>query len=44
MTRFVAGMANRHCGGRVVSVLEGGYELNSLTSSVEAHLEELLGE
>jgi acetoin utilization deacetylase AcuC-like enzyme len=44
MTRFVVGMANRHCGGRVVSLLEGGYELNSLTASVEAHMEELLGD
>jgi acetoin utilization deacetylase AcuC-like enzyme len=44
MTRFVVEMAERHCGGRVVSLLEGGYDLNSVTLSVEAHLLELLGE
>ena len=43
MTRFVVEMADLHCGGRIVSLLEGGYELNSLTLSVEAHLLELLG-
>jgi acetoin utilization deacetylase AcuC-like enzyme len=44
MTRFVVEMADRHCGGRVVSLLEGGYDLNSVTSSVEAHLQELFGD
>jgi acetoin utilization deacetylase AcuC-like enzyme len=44
MTRFVVEMADRHCGGRVVSLLEGGYDLNSVTSSVEAHLRELFGD
>jgi acetoin utilization deacetylase AcuC-like enzyme len=44
MTRFVADMADRHCGGKLVSVLEGGYELNTVTNSVEAHVRELLGE
>jgi len=43
MTRFVVETAERHCGGRVVSLLEGGYELESLTSSVEIHIRELLG-
>ncbi|MBI5419655.1 MAG: histone deacetylase [Deltaproteobacteria bacterium] len=43
MSRFVVEMAERHCGGRVVSVLEGGYELSSLTSSLEIHIRELLG-
>ncbi len=43
MTRFVVEMAERHSGGRVVSLLEGGYELKSLTSSVEIHVQELLG-
>ena len=44
MTRFVAEMADRHCGGKLVSVLEGGYDLNTITTSVEAHVRELLGE
>ena len=43
MTRFVAGLANRYCGGRIVSVLEGGYELSALASSVGTHIQELLG-
>ncbi len=43
MTRFVVEAAERHCGGRVVSLLEGGYELESLTSSVEIHIRELQG-
>ena len=43
MTRFICEMADRHCGGRVVSVLEGGYEIPSLVASVETHVQELLG-
>jgi acetoin utilization deacetylase AcuC-like enzyme len=43
MSRFVVEMADRHCGGRIVSLLEGGYENHSLTASVEAHLKEFLG-
>ncbi len=31
-------IANRHCGGKIVSVLEGGYNLEALKSSVAAHL------
>lgn len=31
-------IADRHCEGRIVSVLEGGYNLEALTSSVAAHL------
>lgn len=30
--------ANRHASGRIVSILEGGYELQSLAHSVKAHL------
>jgi acetoin utilization deacetylase AcuC-like enzyme len=44
MTRIVAGLADRFCGGRLVSMLEGGYETSSLTSCIEIHLRELLGE
>ncbi|MGE5190249.1 MAG: histone deacetylase [Gemmatimonadota bacterium] len=42
MTRFVADLANAHCGGRVVSILEGGYERESLTQCTERHIRELL--
>ena len=44
MTRHVIAMADRFCGGKLVSVLEGGYETSSLTSSIEIHVRELLGE
>lgn len=44
MTRFLVTMANAWCGGRIVSVLEGGYERQSLTRCVEIHLQELLAD
>ncbi len=44
MTRHVNGLADRFCGGKVVSILEGGYETVSLTSCIEIHVRELLGE
>ena len=43
-TRIVAGIAERHAGGRLVSTLEGGYDLEALAASVRAHLLALLGE
>jgi acetoin utilization deacetylase AcuC-like enzyme len=42
MTRLVLDLADTHCHGRVVSVLEGGYHLPALAASVEAHLRELM--
>lgn len=42
MTRLVCDIANRCCQGRVVSCLEGGYNLKSLANSYAAHCEELL--
>jgi acetoin utilization deacetylase AcuC-like enzyme len=42
MTRIVLDLAAEHCGGRVVSVLEGGYDLPALTACVETHLRELM--
>ena len=44
MTRQVIAMAERFCGGKLLSVLEGGYEISSLTSSVAIHIQELLEE
>ena len=41
MTRTVRDLAARCCAGRIVSVLEGGYDLAGLAASVEAHLREL---
>ena len=37
-TRSVMEIAQRRCGGRVVSVLEGGYDLDALARSAAAHL------
>ena len=42
MTRIVKSIAEECCDGRVVSVLEGGYNLEALAESVEAHLLALL--
>jgi acetoin utilization deacetylase AcuC-like enzyme len=42
LTRIVRGIAQTCCKGRVVSVLEGGYNLEGLADSVEAHLRVLM--
>jgi len=34
-------LANQYAGGRIVSTLEGGYDLNALARSVTVHLEAL---
>jgi acetoin utilization deacetylase AcuC-like enzyme len=41
-TRQVIDVARAHSGGRLVSCLEGGYNLDALAESVQAHLEGLL--
>src|SRR5262249_46155855 len=41
MTREVAGVAETHAGGRLVSVLEGGYNVPILAGCVAAHLQAL---
>ena len=43
LTREIVALAERHCEGRVVSSLEGGYHLFHLARSVAAHLRELSG-
>jgi acetoin utilization deacetylase AcuC-like enzyme len=42
MTRGLLDVAARHAGGRVVSVLEGGYDLEALGASASAHVAQLL--
>ena len=42
LTRQVLDVARAHAGGRLVSCLEGGYNLDALAESVQAHLEQLL--
>ena len=36
-------VAQRHSQGRVISTLEGGYEIHSLARCVEAHVRVLMG-
>jgi acetoin utilization deacetylase AcuC-like enzyme len=43
LTRAVMAIAGRHAGGRLVSVLEGGYSLDGLASAAAAHVGALLG-
>jgi acetoin utilization deacetylase AcuC-like enzyme len=42
LTRILKGIADQYCHGRLVSVLEGGYNLESLAASVEAHVRVLM--
>ncbi|MEM7238650.1 MAG: histone deacetylase family protein [Pseudomonadota bacterium] len=41
VTREICAVADESCGGRVVSTLEGGYDLAGLRESCAAHLDEL---
>ena len=43
ITRKIKSVADAHAGGRIISVLEGGYHLPSLARSVAIHLSTLLG-
>ncbi len=43
VTRQIKAIADRFAKGRIVSVLEGGYELHALGRSVAAHIKELAG-
>ncbi|HJQ97639.1 MAG TPA: histone deacetylase [Candidatus Polarisedimenticolaceae bacterium] len=43
-TRIVRGIASDHAGGRIVSMLEGGYELSALAASAAIHVETLLSD
>jgi acetoin utilization deacetylase AcuC-like enzyme len=43
-THVVADIADRHAAGRLVSMLEGGYDLDALAASTEAHVRALLGD
>jgi acetoin utilization deacetylase AcuC-like enzyme len=43
LTGMLTEFAAKHCGGRVVSVLEGGYSLEGLALATEAHIRALLG-
>ena len=42
LTGIVAGIATRHAHGRLLSSLEGGYNLTALAGSVDAHIKALI--
>ncbi|MCO6414965.1 histone deacetylase family protein [Siccirubricoccus sp. KC 17139] len=42
LTAEICALADRHCAGRVVSLLEGGYDLDALAASTAAHVRVLL--
>ena len=44
LTRWAVRRAEDTCAGRIVSILEGGYNLDALARSVLVHLEALVGE
>ena len=41
LTAFCLDVAGRHCGGRLVSMLEGGYDLPSLARCAAQHVRDL---
>jgi acetoin utilization deacetylase AcuC-like enzyme len=43
LTRIMKEIAAKHCGGRLVSTLEGGYALDGLASAAAAHVRALVG-
>ena len=43
VTKQIMAVAGRHCQGRVISCLEGGYVLSALARSVAAHVKVLIG-
>ncbi|WP_424977240.1 histone deacetylase family protein [Leisingera sp. S232] len=42
ITAELGKLASELCGGRIVSTLEGGYDLNALAAATRAHVEELI--
>jgi acetoin utilization deacetylase AcuC-like enzyme len=44
LTQLVTAVANQYCGGKIVSLLEGGYNVDALAESVACHLESLLSD
>ena len=43
LTQQLMSIANNYCEGRLISVLEGGYNLKALASCVAHHLKTLMG-
>ncbi len=42
ITDQLIAVADKHCGGRLVSVMEGGYDLNALAASAALHVRHLM--
>ena len=42
VTQELINVADRHCNGRIVSMLEGGYDLNALARSSAVHVKALM--
>jgi acetoin utilization deacetylase AcuC-like enzyme len=42
ITSVACGVADRHAGGRVISTLEGGYDLSALAASAVAHIDRMM--
>lgn len=42
ITELLAGVAAKHCGGRIVTVLEGGYDTGALCEGLERHLSAMI--
>ena len=42
ITKRTLGLSKLHCSGKVVSILEGGYDLNALKESTEMHVNALM--
>jgi len=43
LTKILTGIAARHAGGRLISTLEGGYNLDGLGKAAAAHVQALAG-
>ena len=43
LTKVAMEIAGQHCDGRLVSLLEGGYNLTGLASAAAAHVKALAG-
>ena len=42
LTKRILIIANELCNGKIVSILEGGYDLNALKESVDYHIKSLM--
>lgn len=42
LTEMIVGVADEYCDGKIVSLLEGGYNVNALAECVEQHLDVLV--